>query len=373
MFRNKTLSMRCVIALASIVVLAGVPATISARQDSPGAVYVLSNQTANSVLVYARAANGKVSYSRSVSTGGMGMGTGADPLASQGSLVLGRWHRLLLAVNAGSNDVSVFALEGRGLHLRLLDRVSSGGTMPVSIAVHGRLVYVLNAAGTPNIQGFLLEPFGGHLVHLSGSQRLLPGGASSGAAEVAFSPDGNVLMVTEKGTNLIDTWTVNDDGYAENVKTANSSGTTPFGFAFVHNFAIVSEAASGALSSYEVEDNEPAELITGSLSDTQAAICWVVITRNGRFAFGTNTGSGTISSYSISGRGWLSLIEAVAGTTGVGTAPIDMALSGNSRFLYVREATKGMVDGFRVEPNGRLTPITSAGGVPAGAQGIAAW
>jgi 6-phosphogluconolactonase (cycloisomerase 2 family) len=375
MFRSESLMTRWAVALAAVAALIVVSASVSAAEDVRGAVYVLSNQTSNSVLVYARAANGSVAFSGSFSTGGAGMGTGGDPLGSQGSLVLGRWHRLLFAVNAGSNDVSVFAVEGRGLHLRLLDRVSSGGTMPVSIAIHGRLVYVLNAGGTPNIQGFFLDPFGGYLVHLPGSARPLPGGASSAAAEVVFSPDGEVLMVTEKGTNQIDTWTIDDDGYANNVKTANSSGTTPFGFAFLHNFAVVSEAGSGAFSSYEVEENEPAELITGSLSDTQAAVCWVVIARNGRYryAFGTNTGSGTISSYSIARDGSLSLVHVVAGTTGAGTAPIDMTLSGNSRFLYVREATKGMVDGFRVEPNGTLTPITSAGGVPPEAQGIAAF
>lgn len=374
MLRSNFLVRRWVVMLAAVAALIVVSASLGAAQmDDSGAVYVLSNQSSNSVLVYARGANGSVSFSGSFSTGGAGMGTGGDPLGSQGSLVLGRWHRLLFAVNAGSNDVSVFAVEGRGLQLHLLDRVSSGGTMPVSIAVHGRLLYVLNAGGTPNIQGFFLEPFGGHLVALPGSARMVPGGASSAAAEIAFSSDGEVLMVTEKGTNQIDTWTINDDGYANDVMTASSSGLTPFGFAIVHNIAVVSEAMSGGLSSYEIEENMPAKLVTGPVSDTQAAVCWVVVTRNGLYAFGTNTGSGTISSYSISRDGSLTLLEVEAGTTGAGTAPIDMALSRNSSFLYVREATRGMVDGFRVESNGSLTPITSAGGVPLGAQGIAAF
>jgi 6-phosphogluconolactonase (cycloisomerase 2 family) len=372
MSRNDARIVRWAIVLLAVSVLAGTSAKTAVAQDDPGAVYVLSNQATNSVLVYARSADGTLSFSKSISTGGMGMGTGPDPLGSQGSLVLGRWHRLLFAVNAGSNDVSVFAVEGRGLQLRLLDRHSSGGTMPVSIAVHGRLVYVLNAGGTPNIQGFLLDPFGGHLVALPGSERMLPGGTASAGAEVAFSPDGDVLMVTEKGTNKIDTWTVNDDGYAEDVKTADSSGATPFGFAFTHNFAVVSEAGAGALSSYEVDNNGSVELQTASLSDTQKAVCWVVITKNGRYAFGTNTGSGTISSYYISREGWLSLLHPVAGNTGTGTAPIDMTLSGNGRFLYVREVTKGMVDGFRIEWDGGLTAVGSASGVPLGAQGIAA-
>lgn len=373
MFRIQVLIVRCIFAFVVAAVFLVLSTTPALAQDEPGAVYVLSNQTANAVMVYARAADGMLSFSGSFSTGGMGMGTGADPLGSQGSLVLGRWHRLLFAVNAGSNDVSVFEVQGQGLRLRLVDREPSGGTMPVSVAVHGRLVYVLNASGTPNIQGFLLEPFGGHLVYLPGSQRMLPGGTSSSAAEVAFSPDGDVLMVTEKGTNKIDTWSVNDDGYAENGTTTNSNGAVPFGFTFArHDVAIVSEAGPSALSSYEVDDNGSLELQTGSLSDTQKANCWVVVTNDGRYAFTTNTGSGSISAYLISKEGFLNLLDATAGITGAGTAPIDMALSGNSHFLYVREAVKGMVDGFRVENDGSLTPIGSASGVPVGAQGLAA-
>jgi 6-phosphogluconolactonase (cycloisomerase 2 family) len=287
--------------------------------------------------------------------------------------VLGRWRLLLFAVNAGSNDVSVFAVEGRrGLQLRLLDRQSSGGTMPVSVAVHGNLVYVLNAGGTPNVQGFLINPCG-NLVPLAGSAQPLPGGAGSAPAQVSFSPDGDTLVVTEKNTNQIDTWTVDDEGFAHNPTVTKSNGATPFGFAFAHrDFAIVSEAGPSALSSYAVDDDAQLRLLTGTLPDGQKANCWVVVTKNQHYAYTTNTGSGNISSYLILGDGSLALLNPVAGNTGTGTAPIDMALSNDSRLLYVREATKGVVDGFRVESDGSLTAVTSVPGVPAGAQGIAA-
>ncbi|MDE3178040.1 MAG: beta-propeller fold lactonase family protein [Acidobacteriota bacterium] len=373
MAKNHGFLLRWPVTLVAIAVLAGISVMPAAAQDDSGAVYVLTNQAANAVMVYARAADGALSFARSFSTGGKGAGTGADPLGSQGSLVLGRWHRLLFAVNPGSNDITVFEVEGRGLELRRLDQEPSGGTMPVSIAAHGSLVYVLNAGGAPNIQGFFIDPLGGRLVHLPGSRRVLPGGASSSAAEVAFSPHGDVLMVTEKGTNKIDTWTVNDDGFAENGKVTDSSGATPFGFAFTRgDFAIVSEAGPGALSSYEVDNDGTLEPETASLGDTQKAVCWVVTTRNGSYAFGANTASGSISSYLVSREGFLTLLNPVAASTGEGTAPIDMALSEDSHFLYVRVAVKGALDGFRVESDGSLTPVTSAKGVPAGAQGIAA-
>jgi 6-phosphogluconolactonase (cycloisomerase 2 family) len=180
-------------------------------------------------------------------------------------------------------------------------------------------------------------------------------------------------MVTEKNTNEIDTWRVNDEGLAEDRTVTPSSGATPFGFGFArHEFAIVSEAGPSALSSYDLGDDAQLELLTGTLTDGQKANCWVVVTKNQRYAFTTNTGSGNISSYLITKDGFLDLLNGVAANTGAGTAPIDMALSDDSQFLYVREATKGTVDGFRIGSDGSLTSVGSATGVPAGAQGVAA-
>lgn len=196
MSRIHALQVRCAVALLAIVMLATVSAKFAVAQDGPGAVYVLTNQAANSVMVYARAADGTLSLSGAFLTGGTGSGSGADPLGSQGALILDQSQRLLFAVNAGSNEVSVFAVQGLGL--RLLDREPSGGQMPVSITVHGGLLYVLNAGGTPNIEGFTIQPWNGHLVPLPGSSRMLAGGPGSAPAEVAFSPSGDVLMVTEK-------------------------------------------------------------------------------------------------------------------------------------------------------------------------------
>ena len=367
----QTVILRFAVALFVIAVLAAILPRAAATDDDPGAVYVLSNQTANSVLVFARAADGTLSLSSSFATGGAGVGTGVDPLGSQGSLVLGRWHRRLFAVNAGSNDVSVFGVDG--LNLQLLDRAPSGGTMPVSVSVHGDLVYVVNAGGTPNIHGFFVDPSSGHLTAIPGSSQPLPGGATAGPGQIGFSPDGDVLLVTEKGTNQIVTWTINDEGLPVNGKVIASHGAVPFGFTFVRrDIALITEAKPSAVSSYDTDDDGTLELISGTVLDNGAANCWIAATKNNRYAFVTNTGSGTISSYLISPDGSLSLLDAAAAVTGPGTAPIDFALSNDSHFLFVRLGTKGTVAGFRVESDGSLTPLGTKSGVPAGAQGVAA-
>jgi len=185
-----------------------------------------------------------------------------------------------------------------------------------------------------------------------------------------------VLVLTEKATNRVDTFTL-DDGLAQPGASFPSSGLTPFGFAFAHDdVAVVSDAGSGAgtsaASSYEVDEDGRLAVVTPALGDTQTAACWVVVPRNGRFAYTSNTGSGTISSYSISEGGHLALLNVAAALTGTGGIPVDMAFSDNSRFLYVREAGNDTVAGFRVGADGSLTPIGSASGVPSGVQGIAA-
>jgi 6-phosphogluconolactonase len=334
--------------------------------DPAGAVYVMSNQASgNSVLVYTRAENGTLTYAATYSTGGKGAGTGADPLGSQGALTLD--SGFLLAVNAGSNDVSLFAIDGN--KLTLLDRKASGGQTPVSVTVKGPIAYVLNAGGTPNISGFFVDAFGKHLVALPGSQRPLAGGASAQPAQVRFAPEGNELLVTEKGTQLIDTYSVGFTGYASQPTPHASNGVTPFGFSITtRGYAVVSEAGSGAVSSYEVESGKRLASITASIHLGQTAPCWLVTTGDGRYAYTANAGSGTISSLHIAADGTLSLLNATAGTL---SAPLDMALTGRSKFLYVREGN-GAVTGFHVMPDGTLEPIGSVTGVPSGAQGIAA-
>ena len=325
--RIRHLSLRSTFAFALLPLLLGVSAQKnwaqgeSPSEGHPGAVYTLTNQpSGNSVIVFDRAADGTLTLAGSYPTGGTGTGAGStfptmvDPLGGQGALVLSRSNRLLFAVSAASNQVSAFAVDGD--RLDLLNTISSGGTLPVSVAVYGNLVYVLNAGGTPNITGFTIDPRTNKLVPLAGSARPLAGGSAANPAEVSFSLDGSVLMVTEKGpaapvpgfllglTHTIDTYTVNRNGTVSGPISNHSSGSTPFGFEFTHRgLAIVSEAGPplspvgpNALSSYRVDENGKLELISGSVNNGQAATCWAIVTSDDRYAYSINTGSGTISS-----------------------------------------------------------------------------
>jgi 6-phosphogluconolactonase (cycloisomerase 2 family) len=344
-----------------------------AAAGSSGVVYTASNETdGNEVLAFHRAADGTLSPAGSFPTGGNG--TGAD-LGTQGSVVLGRDGRVLLVVNAGSHTVSLFLVTPTGLEL--LDVASSHGEMPVSVTNHGRFVYVLNAGGAGNIAGFRITARG-KLVFINGSVRPLSnggGGASVGPAQVAFTPDGQHLAVTEKMTNLIDIYAVGPGGIALGPKVFPSSGVTPFGFAFTkRSVMVVSEAFMGApnasaTSSYRLS-GRALDVISPSVPDGQSAACWVVITGDQRYAYVSNTGSNNVSSYTIGADGTLSLHQAVAGQTG--GAPSDEALSRGSDYLYTIDVMANAISAFRVRADGSLEQVDFETGLPAMAYGLAA-
>ena len=339
-----------------------------------GAVYVMTNDPSeNEVLVYRRSGDGTLGDPEPYSTGGAGTGAG---LGSQGALILSSWGNLLLAVNAGSNELSVFRRGHSGL--TLTDRVSSGGEMPISVTSLGPLVYVLNAGGDGNITGFWLT-WHGKLYPIPGSARPLSG-SGTGPAQIEFAPTGRQLVVTEKNTNLILTYDLRWDGRLTGPTSHPSSGMTPFGFAFAkRDLLVVSEAFGGATdgsatSSYRLTRSGP-ELLSGSVGTTETAACWAVVTHNGRFAYVTNTGSGTVTGYRIGHDGSLALLDAdgETGETGEGSSPIDAAFSRNSQFLYVLTGGNGGVSIFRVRHDGGLAPVADGvSGLPAGAVGIAA-
>src|SRR6266480_2187411 len=347
-----------------------------------GAVYVLTNQVNNAVAVFQRAADGSLSAAGEFSTGGAGDPVAippdppTDPLASQGALVFGPGNQFLFAVNAGSNQISVLRVRRTGLDL--VDVVDSGGVRPISLTVHEDLLYVLNEGGTPNITGFTVGD-DGTLTPLADSTQPLIGDTAADPAEVSFDRDGALLVVTEKAGNRLDTYTIDENGLPSAPIDNASNGMTPFGFAFNNQgFLVVSEAFGGApngsaASSYGAGDDGVLSVISGSVVNSQTASCWVVTTNNGKRAFTSNTGSGTISSYQIgAGNGTLTLLNGVAGDTGANSAPIDMALNGSSHFLHVLAGGLQSVVTFRVEHDGSLTLIDTDGGLPLGAQGIAA-
>ena len=335
-----------------------------------GAVFTQTNAASgNAVVAFERAADGALTPAGSIATGGLGTGAG---LGSQGAVALD--DGFLLAVNAGSDDVSVFRAGPRGL--RLTDREPSGGDLPISVDAHDGLVYVLNAGGAGGVTGFRLGR-DGDLRPIPGSGRSLSTGASA-PAQVALSPDGDRVVVTEKATGVIDSYPVGRDGRLGAAVVTTSAGATPFGFAFDRRGRLfVSEAFGGAagasaVSSYAPRRDGGLGLVSGSVASLQTAACWVAVTGDGRYAYAGNTGSDSITGYAIARSGAVSRLDADGVTALTGRTTTDLALSRASRHLYAHNATDGSLSGFRVRADGGLPPVGTTPGLPASAVGLVA-
>ena len=352
------------VVLATAFVAIAVPAANAASRNA--AVYTITNAaTGNGVATFSRGDNGSLTLVATYAAGGNG--TGAN-LGSQGAVALSDNGKLLFAVNAGSDSISEFAVREDG-GLNLLSTFSSNGALPTSLTIHKNLLYVLDAGGAGSITGYKIDGRGGVEPLAASTQPLL----GAGPAQVAFSPNGSELVVTEKTTNTIDTFRVGVRGNAEPGVSSPSAGGTPFGFQFDSlGRAFVSEAA-GSASSYTI-DASGAHTISGAVATNQAAPCWVVVTPNGLWAYTANAGAGTISGFSIAADGSIALRDAsgVTGSFGAGSHPVDEAVSSDGHYLYVLVDGHHTIGGFRINADGSLTALGEVGSLPAGAVGLAA-
>lgn len=350
------------VAAAAYAVLAAAlagPAIAAPAPSAPsaGALFVQTDGLAgNAVVAYDRRPDGTLSRGGTYPTGGLGgalAGSVVDHLASQGSLAYDRRARLLYAVNAGSGTLTVFRV--RGDRLVRTEVAPTAGRFPVSVAVHGDVVYVLNARDGGSIQGYrrighVLAPIPSWHRSLGLDPAATPEFTTT-PGQVLFSPGGDRLLVTTKGnTSAIDVFGVDRRGgvSARPVVTA-VPGAAPFAVA---TFALSPDATLAPVSTLPTE---------------QAATCWIV--RVGSTLHASNAGSGTLSEIADGAGGEVSAL----GTAATDAGTVDAAASADGLFLYVQAGRPGAVDAFRIGDEGTLTRI-GAVTVPgaAGGEGIVA-
>ncbi len=363
--------------LAAILTIAAAASAAASPTTVVGHIYVNDNTSpVNTIAAFDRHADGTLTPvpGSPFATGGAGTGSA---IGSQGALQTARQGRFLLAVDAGSDQISVLRIQPNGSLRRVHDGVvASDGSEPVSIAVHDRLVYVANAGDTAvNYTGFVLSP-NGRLQPLRDSTVSLPAGSQPG--DVLFNADGSNLAGTRVGTSLIDSFRVTGDGRL--VAAAGSpfaaQGMGPFGSEFRPTDArqlFVSNAhggtANGTVSAFHVGfDGTLSSIGASPFADNQTAPCWVEISHDGRFLFTVNTASASISSYGIANDGTLSLLgNSTPLKDPSGLAPVDARLSPDGGTLWVVDSGRVAVSGLRVS-GGDLTEIASSPvSLPAGA------
>jgi hypothetical protein len=368
------------LAVAAVAAPAASAATQPAASQSygygGGAVFALSDNTAgNTVAAFHRAPNGTLTPAGNYATGGLGgiLPTSVvDHTASQGSLNYDQARGLLIAVNPGSNTISVFHVFGD--HLALTQVLPSGGDFPVSVTVHGDHAYVLNTLNGGSLYGYHID--GGWLTPIQGSYRNLDLGSTPTTAfgddpgQVTFTPDGSQLLVTTKGsTSAVDVFAVRHDGrLSASPRVDSLPGEDPFAATFDQDGQVaLALGGTNSIGTFTLaRDGKLTQLDVQSTG--QQATCWV--TTAGPYLYTSNAGSGSVSGYQP---GWSGDLTSLGNTkTAAGT--VDATSAQGGRFLYVQTGAAGIVDEFAVGANGALTGIGSVT-VPGGAggEGIAAF
>jgi 6-phosphogluconolactonase (cycloisomerase 2 family) len=368
-----------VLALGLGVAVAGGASASTARQQHPSgsrpALFVETDASgANSILSYRQASDGTISFAGSFLTGGEGatsVNATADPLASQDGLVLANNGANLIAVNPGSDTITVFAV--LGTHLRALQQLPSGGLFPDSIATSGHLVAVTNSGGAGSVAEFqwrhnklVAEP--GQIRSL-GLSNTTPPDFHHGPGQVSFTPNGQHLIVTTKlSTNAYDVFSVGPDGALGSTPVVTAAvNALPFGFTFdAAGNVVATEASNSSVTTYSVNTNGSLTSL-GTVSDGGAALCWIS-GANG-FWFGSNSGSGTVSSFTENSSGAPVLVNATAATAHAGTT--DSVVSPDGKFFYVESGGAGTIDAYAIGNAGALSPIETIFNIPLASEGLA--
>ena len=394
--------------------------SLGAQTDSPfgadeGAVFVATNhnnttapdEPANQVVMYARDVDGELTMIDAFDTGGQGSGPSkrfaGDGLGSGNSVRLSDDLRWLFVTNAGSDTVSVFAVEKDGLALKDVVPTgdsSQGERFPNSVTQHGKLVYVLNSADEGSITGFKLGKEG-TLTPIEGSTRMLKANQTYAPdplfnpAQIEFTPDGARLVVTIKdgpaegilpdvtptGPGRVLVFSVGEDGTpSDDFVQTELDNRGPFGFSFGPDDELLvaefvggemevidgMEALTAAAGSYTIEKDGTLAPISAGVPNHQVDTCWLV--NNGRYAYGSNYTSGTVSSYEIGKDGGLTLMKAVAGETDEvdnkqGSTPLDARVTRDGRFLYIILGGAGKIAGWHIGDDGALKKISEVEGL----------
>ncbi|MGA8725851.1 MAG: hypothetical protein WB565_12465 [Acidimicrobiales bacterium] len=317
-------------------------------------VFVQTNDpSGNQVVSYLPTASGLREVAR-VATGGNGIsiaGSVVDKLASQGSLVYDPTEGLLVAVNGGSNSITVFRTFGP--YLGFARVLPSGGSTPVGVAVRGDLIYVLDAGGKGAVQGYdvdTLTPIPGSGRSLGLNPSLTPAFLNT-PGQIGFTPDGRHLIVTTKANGSdIDVFDVAPNGGLSSGPTINPSATpVPFGFTFDRaGDLVMTEAGTSNVTTYRLGASDHLTEL-GTVSDGLTALCWVAGTWRGVF-YGANAGSAAVTAYTIDPHGVPELVS----NTPTDAGPIDLVASPDGSALYVETGGSDLVEVFTIQPNGSL-------------------
>ncbi|CAH6420341.1 Hypothetical protein HVR_LOCUS1168 [uncultured virus] len=278
-----------------------------------GASYQINNNPdGNSLIIRKILNNGNSEFSSSIQTGGKGSTlTNSDPLFSQNSVT--RYGDYLFAVNAGSNNISMFKINPNDpVNVSFITVAPTVGEYPVSIAANSQYVGVLNGGTNSGINFYTwnssgITPLNGwnRSVDLNPPQGTPPNGPANTVSDIIFSPDNRSVIVSYKGHNQsnpggILIYPIQNSSLAANpVKSVPQGSALSFGMTPVGNSALLVADASRGFSvfSYNSSTGETNAATTPlfEIPPSQGrAICWSTFSRQTGNYYLVGAGSASI-------------------------------------------------------------------------------
>lgn len=335
-------------------------------------VYTLDNDVErNGIVVHRRGSDGSLMPLAGSPFQTAGKGLSGGDIDEQGAIRVHGSH--VLAVNPGSDSIAVLQKTPRGLlHVEGSPFPSMGST-PLSLAVHGDLVYVANQAAefahpksAPNITGFRIAA-DGRLMPLPESTVMLPKGM--GPAQVEFAANGRILLATAgfqteggKGSRIY-AWRVGQDGRltmgsGSPIQPEGATGTVGFSVNPAGTRAFVSTFNSSGVVMFHIDPETAAIRQAGSpVPNDQRAACWTAISRDGMTLYVGNFVSNSVSVFDIADDGSLTLLGSIPRRGATNKDTKDIELSRDGKFLYAIGSGARQISVFRIEANRLLTEL----------------
>jgi 6-phosphogluconolactonase (cycloisomerase 2 family) len=296
-------------------------------------VYSISNPAGpNSIVAYERnRITGELLFIGTHSTGGSGSGLVVD---SQSPLIANPEGTLLFAANPGSNDISVMRVNEDGSLTLIGSPVPSRGVQPASLALHDDLLYVANKGDSnsnPNYSGFRVGG-DGSLVPIKKQFRL---SRNADPTHILFDSTGRSLVGLRLGSRGIDIFNVKSNGRLR-LRGSIEDQAGPFAAAFNpldRENLIVADVRLPGASSYFVNRSGSIRVLNSVSNSPERAACWIAVHSEGREVWVSNTGTNSVSLYTIESTGGVSLVSSHT-TTPFGRTPFEVVLDRGNRFLY---------------------------------------
>ncbi|KAJ7274381.1 hypothetical protein B0H12DRAFT_1007067 [Mycena haematopus] len=356
----------------------------AAAKSAVGAAYFITNEPAgNFVVAAAIGSDGKLTLRQATSTQGQGShgapGDGPDALFTQGAIKASAAGKIVAAVNAGSNTISVFNIDPTNpTNLEMIGKpVGSGGEFPVSLAINeaGDKVCTVNGGAINGVACFSVDKTKG-LVPIENTVRSLKlnqttpaTGPAGSVSHVIFNEDNTQLIASVKGVpptpGIFAVWDIAADGsLSQDFKAVQPAkgGVLPFSMTVIKGKnAILATDAGVGVDIVDFSGGVQAGVASGSSSvlpiDGQGATCWSSFSpQTGNF-YVTDIGTSEVTEINVDANLKPTIVTQYAQGNGTATIDNDIASVGKNDFMFILAPNATQVKVLSLNAPGKATAL----------------